>query len=83
MTLYAIILNEPDEGTWSKVRETWPKNHVLDDRVAFIDTENALTSDIARDAGIDEGGANGLVIQMDYFAGHTRTSLVEWISKRG
>ncbi len=81
MALYAIILNAPNQEAWTKVQETWPQHHFLDDRLAFVSVENALTADIARDAGIGADGARGIVIQMDYFHGHTTSTLVEWISK--
>ena len=82
MTLYAIVLNNSNAIAWENVREKWPTHHIFDDRVAFISTENALTSDIAQQAGISgETDIRGVVIQMDYFSGHTSASLVEWISK--
>ena len=81
MSLYAIILNAPDEEVWKNVRAKWPKNYVFDERVAFISAEDALTADVARDAGIGAEGANGIAIQMDFYSGRTSSSLVEWISK--
>ena len=45
MTLYAVVLNKPSDHAWAKVRETWPKHHVLDERVAFISADDALTGD--------------------------------------
>ena len=82
MTLYAIVLNSSNDDAWANVREMWPTHHIFDDRVAFISTDNALTSDIAKQAGIvGETDIRGIVIQMDYFSGHTSASLVEWISK--
>ena len=82
MTLYAIVLNKPSDYAWTKVRETWPKHHVLDERVAFINADNALTDDISKQIGIGaERQISGIVVQMDYFSGHTATSLVEWINK--
>lgn len=83
MTLYTIVLNEPSDHAWAKIRATWPKgHHILDDRVAFISADGALTGDIAKQIGIDsEQQINGIVVQMDYFSGRTDASLVEWISK--
>ncbi len=81
MPLYAIILDKPDEGTWTNVRAKWPKNFVLDNRLAFISADDVLTFEIARDAGIGAEGASGIVIQMDFFSGRTNASLVEWVSK--
>ncbi len=81
MPLYAILLNEPNESAWDKVRETWPKHYVFDNRLALISTENVLTADVARDAGIGADGVSGIVMQMDFYSGHTSSTLVEWISK--
>ena len=82
MTLYAVVLNKPSDHAWAKVRETWPKHHVLDERVAFISADDALTDDISKQIGIGvEHRINGIVVQMDYFSGYAATSLVEWINK--
>ena len=82
MALYAIVLNGPSDHAWTQVRETWPKHHFLDERVALISVDEVLTKDISDAVGIGaEHQISGLVIQMDYFAGHTDASLVEWISK--
>lgn len=84
MSLYAIILHHPSTEVWDKIRATWPKHHILDDRVAFINVDNAqaLTQEISDQAGIGaENDISGLVVQMDYFAGRTNGALVEWINK--
>lgn len=81
MSFYAIILNRPDEDAWETVRSSWDLHFILDDRLAFILAENVLTADIAKKVGISSDGVSGIVIQMDYFSGHTSGSLVEWISK--
>lgn len=82
MSIYAIILNSPNGDAWAKLQETWPDHHIFDDRLAFISANNALTKDISTKVGIGaEGDARGVVIQMDYFSGHTSASLVEWINK--
>ncbi len=82
MSIYAIVLNRPDEAAWEKVQSGWESHHILDDRLAFISAENALTADIAAQVGISSTGASGIVIQMDFYAGHTSMSFVEWISKQ-
>ncbi len=82
MALYAIILNGPSDHAWTKVRETWPAHLIFDDRVAFISVDNALTSEISKEIGMGrEEEISGIVIQMDYYSGHTSASLVEWIRK--
>jgi len=52
MALYAIILNEPSNHAWMKIRETWPAHLIFDDRVAFISVDNALTSEISKEIGM-------------------------------
>ena len=81
MALYAIFLNEPSDDEWAQVREAWQTHHIFDDRLAFISADNALTAEVAKASGIGADDASGIVIQMDFYSGHTSTSLVEWISK--
>ena len=81
MALYAIVLNEPNDDAWAQVRETWPIHHIFDDRLAFISADNALTAEVSKASGIGAEGTSGIVMQMDFYSGHTSTSLVEWISK--
>ena len=81
MSLYVIILNHSNATVWQNVRAEWPQHHIMDDRIAFVSADNTLTADIARAAGIGPDEASGIVVQMDYFSGHTSSSLVEWISK--
>lgn len=81
MSLYAIILDQPNETVWKKVRANWPKHFILDERVAYIKAEDALTGGIAQEAGIVADGAAGVVIQLIYFGGRTDGSLVEWMNK--
>lgn len=82
MALYVVILDSENGDVWNRIREEWPADHhIFDSRVALIRAKNELTSSISKKVGISSGGANGFVVQMDYFAGYTKTSLVEWISK--
>ena len=81
MSIYLILLDEPSEAAWQATREHWPDHLIADDRHAFISAENALTANIADQIGIGPDGATGIVIQMDYFAGRTSNTIVEWISK--
>ena len=82
MALYAIVLDKPSDHAWTKLRETWSAHHIRDDRVAFISADNALTSEISEEVGIGaENNISGIVVQMDYYSGHTAASLVEWIRK--
>ena len=81
MSIYMILLDEPDEGAWETIPEHWSDHLIFDDRLAFISAENAVTAKIAEQIGIGPDGANGMVIQMDYYAGRTSTSIVEWLAK--
>ena len=68
MSLYVIILNYSDETVWQNVHADWPKHDFMDDRIAFVSADNALTADIALVTGIGLDGASGVVIQTDYFS---------------
>ena len=80
MTLYVILLPARNEEVWDSLRSSYADHHVLDDRTAFIRTENTLTQNIADEIGISPG-ASGIVVQMDYFAGRADSSLIEWLNK--
>lgn len=83
MTIFAIVLNSPEESAWAKVRQTWDNHLVFDDRLAFISADGkTLTQDIADQIGMTAASkVSGVVIQMDYFAGLTSASVVEWVNK--
>lgn len=86
MTLYCVILHSPSDEAWANVRREWPapQHLFLDDRVAFISTDNVLTADVMKQVGIEEGSDfSGLVIQMDYFNGRGSRNMVEWLNKYG
>lgn len=80
MTLYAILLPAPSEEVWGSLRASYPDHHILDNRTAFIRTENTLTQKIVEELDI-KFGASGIVIQMDYYAGMADGSFVEWLNK--
>ena len=80
MTLYVILLPARNEEVWDSLRSSYADHHVLDDRTAFIRTENTLTQNIADEIGINPG-ASGIVVQMDYFAGRADSSFIEWLNK--
>ena len=80
MTLYVILLPAPNEEVWEKLRTSYADHHFLDDRTAFVRTENTLTQNIAEQIGINPK-ASGIVVQMDYYAGRADGSFVEWLNK--
>ena len=82
MSLYAIILNAPNEAAWAAIPEHWPDHLISDDRLAFVSAENALTAKIAEQIGIGADGASGIVIQMDFYGGYTSSSVVEWVARQ-
>lgn len=82
MALYLIILDKPAAGPWEAIPEHWPDHLIIDDRVAYISADSkTLTANIAEKVGIGPEGPAGVVVQMDFFAGFSSSSLAEWISK--
>ena len=81
MSFYAIILDRPDAAAWEAIPNLWPDHLIEDERFALISAENAVTAKIAEQIGIGADGAAGIVIQMDFYAGFTSSSVVEWIAK--
>ena len=82
MAFYVVILDDPSEQAWGNVKREFSQHHFLNDRTAFIKESDALTADIAKKVGIGTNTvATGIVVQMDYYSGHTNQDLVEWVSK--
>lgn len=84
MTIYAIVLNEPNETAWRQVRSEWPDRHyIVTDCLAFIAPEGfTLTEGIAETIGMDEqGGVTGVVIEATAYSGFNRSGLWEWARK--
>ena len=85
MDTYAIVLNEPSETAWNRIKENWESHYLVSDTLALIATESpALTLSIAESIGINkEGGVTGIVFQISYYNGwHDRTTW-EWLAKHG
>ena len=80
MTLYVIFLSAPNEEVWEKLGSSYTDHHFLDNRTAFLRTENTLTQNVVDKIGIKHE-ASGIVVQMDYFAGMADGSFVEWLNK--
>jgi len=85
VNVYAVILNEPNEAAWQKVKAKWPDrtNFILTDRIAFIATEElTITNDVAEAVGVSkEGGISGVVFDASRLAGWNDSGLVEWLGK--
>lgn len=84
MTIYAIVLNEPNEAAWRQVKSEWPDRHyIVTDSLAFVAPEGfILTEDIAEAIGMDErGGVTGVVIEVTSYSGFNKPGLWEWARK--
>ena len=84
MSIYMIVLDEPDKFTLDSVRKKWPRNHfVVDDRVAFIaPDEPVLTKEIQE--RIEMGGERrigGIVAKIGASSGYWDPSLWEWMEQ--
>lgn len=82
MSVYAVVLNSPDETTMELVKSKWnSRAYVLTDHLAFISPEETtLTDDISNtlDIGKDKPG---VVIEIYNYSGFNRKSLWEWMEK--
>ena len=87
MSIYLVVLNEPDEGAWERLKNKWPKpNHyILTDRLAFISPKEVLlTEDITHAVGMNnEFDTTGFVTEVRYgtINGWNRQALWEWLEK--
>ena len=84
MSIYLIVLNDPDPGTWEAVKAKWGDDHrFLTDRIAFVAPEKTvLTREIADTLGMNkEGGIRGIIVEMENFSGFNSADAVEWVRK--
>lgn len=83
MNLYVIVLNEPNENAWAKLKKEWPDQHYeLTDRVAFLSVENGnlTTRAIGDRIGMNnEETVIGFVVQSGAINGWNSADLWEWI----
>ena len=85
MDTYAIVLNEPSEAAWNRIKENWESHYLVSDTLALIAMEStALTLNIAQSIGMNETDAvGGIVFQIIHYNGwHDRTTW-EWLAKHG
>ena len=58
MAVFALILNEPSEAAWSKLKNVYKEPcyyRILTDRIAFLSCDDiTVTQDIANSLGMDE-----------------------------
>ena len=79
-----LVLNEPNENSWQRIREGWPDRHYfLTDRIAFVTTEDLiLTQQISTKVGMNkEDRISGLVIEATNRSGWNDSGFVEWLGK--
>ena len=84
MSVYAIILNEPDEGAWERVSNEWPKHYFLNDSVAFVapDDPVSLAGEIGEKVGMNaDHSVVGIVIEVGSNNGYNYQTLWEWMGK--
>ena len=84
MTVYAIILVEPSEEAWERVRRAWPDEHIFHtDQIALINEKKATTTQhVAQLVGLDpDGKIRGMVFDATYIAGWGSSSLAEWLGR--
>ena len=84
MSIYAIVLTEPDAAAWARVKETWKEeHHFFTDRIAFVSAKKGTTTlEISEIVGMgSKEKVRGIVLEADAIAGWAPSSLGEWIEK--
>lgn len=82
MAKYAIILSSPSKHAWDRVKEVWPSHYILNERVAFIESDEprTTTSKISGEVGMDDDKKiSGIVIQVGHYNGFEEPELWEWL----
>lgn len=68
MSVYAIVLNEPNTEAWTAPREHWPGRHFVSaQHLAFVAPDDPLvvTTEISDAVGLDsESGVPGIVFEL-------------------
>ena len=82
MSVYLIVLHEPDPTAWERVRETWPDRcFIVNDHTAFVaPPPGVLSHSIADTLGMNgEKKVSGIVVGTETLAGFAASDAVEWI----
>ena len=84
MNIYAVVLNEPSEHAWKRLRAEWPEplSYVLNNRIAFIALSNGgiTTGQIATKLGMEaEQKITGFVMHSAAVNGWNSADLWEWM----
>ena len=84
MSLYTIILEEPNAAVWKAVRSCWPNHHyILNDVVAFVAPEGISNlAKISTAIGLgDELDASGMVFRCSRYSGYATETWVDWLDE--
>lgn len=87
MAVYAVFLNETNDGVWQALQDQWPngRNFILTDHMAFVAPEGIVTTaQISEAVGIgrhDDGEVLGIVFEWGAHGGYNRSDLWEWLGK--
>ena len=87
MSIYAVFLNDPDEGAWNRLKAEWPKpdHFIVNDRLAFVAPKEGVTTEEVGDAvGMDsEHKVSGIVTRVHYntINGWNRQAVWEWLEE--
>ncbi len=82
MSLYAVVLNNPDESVMARAKkELGNRMYVVTDHLALVSPEQTVLTDNVSDMfGIDKD-TTGLVIEIENYSGFNQKALWEWMEK--
>ena len=83
MEKYLVVLNEPNDAIWERVRQNWPNHYILTPRVAVVATESITVAEqIAERLGMNNTEkVFGIVSRMNEYFGFNTPSLWDWLHK--
>ena len=84
MPVFTVILDQPHEEAWCKLKSEYANWYILNDRTALIAPENPLTlsPEIAGTVGMSSDRAvSGMVVEVAHCHGHRDPGLQEWLDK--
>lgn len=79
--VFAVFIEHPHEGAWSRLRSGYPDKHLLSDTVALVRT-NGLANDVAVKLGIkgENREVGGVVFKLNRaYAGYSDRRVWEWL----
>lgn len=87
MSMFAVILNEPNETVVSRIEETYPEpNHLQISPTAFLVSGDLLVEDVTSrlgfsgDAAVE--GAVGVVLRLNgTYGGRTYRTVWDWLAR--